>query len=283
MEDTETGSEKIKKDLKEKREYLLTWIDRFETAQDIVPHVRKNLEITEWGLNALSDCPDKAKRSIPNSIGNAIDRDKKFVKRILPLIPDYDQNQIHLMSAITTSGTSFIGNFIFETVTLGTPEAREYSDKYSQQYYKMQESHDRPKEVRKLIEKFQKSDVLKRFDNAEKTYWLLKSHTGTRTHFGSDFRNLLDGIKGNLFNLAFKMPRENKSWKVMADRLAKKGPGSAEHSIVMEQEAIFSELYNNLSVIGKDREGDFLKDIENERSKVLDHIYMVLSLVKIEQ
>lgn len=258
------------------------WLDRFGRASKVAPYVQRNLELTEWELKAVTDCPDKAKESFPDSIGDAIDRDKEFVEKVLPIMPNYDEERIYLTSAVTSSGTVIINDFIYQTVILGTPEAKEYSEKYTGQYQKLQESHDLPKEVRSLIEKLKNSEVLRRFDEAEKTYWLLKAGPGKRTQLALELRTLLEGIQGYLFELARKTPKENMTWQIMADRLSKEGLGSIEHSVMLQQESIRSVLINDLSIIAKDREGKTLRDIENVRAKVLDHVSTILKLVNIK-
>lgn len=266
--------------LEEKRDYLKTWLERNKKAQDMAPYVQTNLELTEWELKAIRDCPKEVKETFRLS-ENVFHRDLEFTKRSLSMIPDYDKGPVMDMTAVSTSGNSLVYSLVSDAFRLGTPEAIEYSEQYSNSYRELQRSQDRPKEVRKILGKLKHSTILERYDIAEKAFLLLKAGTGERSAVALQLRNVLDGIQGNLFELARMNPKENMTWKVMAERLAKGGPSSAEHNVVAEEESIRSVLIDRLSTIAKDREGKTFVDIEDIRSRFLDHIYAVLGLVKV--
>lgn len=56
----EESKPKTKKKLEDNVNYLKTWLARFGTAEQIVSDVQKKLEITEWKLKAVTECPDEA-------------------------------------------------------------------------------------------------------------------------------------------------------------------------------------------------------------------------------
>jgi hypothetical protein len=266
--------------LEEKHDYLKTWLEQHKKAQDVAPYVQKNLELTEWELKAIRDCPEEVKETFPLP-ENVFHRDLAFTKNSLPMIPDYDKGRVMDATAVSTSGNSVIYSLVSDAFRLGTPEAIKYSEQHSNSYRELQRSQDRPKEVLKLLEKLKHSTILDRYNKAERAFLLLKAGTGERSAVALQLRNVLDGMKGILFERARMDPKENMTWKVMAGRLAKGDSGSAEHNVIIEQESIRSVLIDRLSGIAKDREGKTFRDIEDIWSRVLDHIYTVLSLAKV--
>jgi hypothetical protein len=107
-----------------------------------------------------------------------------------------------------------------------------------------------------------------------------KSGIVERTAAANEIRILLEGIKAVLWEKARKWPKENMTWEMMAERLAKKGPGGTEYHELLSQEAKYLFLFGLLSSVGKDREGKSLNDIENIWAQTLDHIFTVLGLIK---
>jgi hypothetical protein len=95
-------------------------------------------------------------------------------------------------------------------------------------------------------------------------------------------RNLLDGIRGDLFKLARKWPKENMTWQKMAERLAKGGSTGVECQELIRQERNRSSLISRLSDILKDRETGSLTNLDNVWTQVMDHIYTVLAVCRRE-
>jgi len=136
--------------LEEKSDYLKTWLEHQKKAQDVTPYVQTNLELTEWELKAIRDCPEEVKETFRRS-ENVFHRDLEFTKRSLPMIPDYDKGLVRDSTAVSTSGNSLVYSLVSDAFRLGTPQAIKYSEHYSNSYRELQRSQDRPKEVRKLL------------------------------------------------------------------------------------------------------------------------------------
>ena len=94
-------------------------------------------------------------------------------------------------------------------------------------------------------------------------------------------RTLLDGVKGDLWNLARRRPKENMTWSRMVSRLAKGRPGGAEHVSLLREDHARSQLISALSAVGKDREGSQDVGLVNLWNSMIDHIYVVLGLVRL--
>jgi hypothetical protein len=91
-------------------------------------------------------------------------------------------------------------------------------------------------------------------------------------------RTLLDGIKGDLFEKARNMAKENMTWERMAGRLSKGKSGGPEEKELVDQESERERLIECLSKVAKDREGGSRTDIDTLWTQILDHIYVVLTL-----
>ena len=145
--------EDLKQLIEEKRAHLIELRKRIKNAQSIVPEIQKQIEITEWELEALTKSPDEAKKLIPDSLEKDLRREIEIIKEDLPMMPNYDPERIYFTSAVATSGSALMNDFIFKIEDLGTTEAKIYSEKFTSQYHALQESHNLPKEVRNIIEK----------------------------------------------------------------------------------------------------------------------------------
>ena len=67
----------------------------------------------------------------------------------------------------------------------------------------------------------------------------------------------------------------------MAEKLAKGASKGAEYQEIIRQKSIRSSLIDRLSQIGKDREGGALTNLTHVWVDLLDHVYAILSLIKL--
>ena len=105
---------------------------------------------------------------------------------------------------------------------------------------------------------------------------MFKAGTTPKTSTAVEIRTLIDGVKGDLFNLARKWQKENMSWEEMVERLAR---GEIEKQELLDQKKVHSSLISRLSDVLKDREGGSITNIENIWIQVLDHLYVLLNLI----
>lgn len=266
------------KDLKAKREYLKKWLERLEGAQDAVPSVQMSLEMTDWQIDALSNRPEEADEIPLGDLERRFAHDYAYLIQSWPAMPEYDPDSL---VAANTSSTSSLYTYVGRVGDLGTPQAQEYSAKYTTTYRNLQTAQSRPKEVRGLLKELGREQMLERFDRAFDAYFAVRSGTGERTAAATEMRTLLDGVQGVLFEKARKRPKENMTWETMADRVGKGKARGTEHKKLVDQESARRFLISRLSDVLKGREGDSLTNLDNVWTQVLDHIYVVLKLIEV--
>ena len=273
-------SEGINK-LNSRRVYLNEWLDQHKKAQEVVPFVQRNLEFTEWEIEALNNTPDEADKIPLPDLSAKLDQENKFIKKAFPMIPAYDMIIVGDATAVSTSSSTDVYAFVSSVGDIGTPKAVEYSETYTAKYQELQSAHKRSDQVRRLLSGLTSPETTVRFDRASHAYNATRAGTAERTSAANEIRNLLYGVKGDLFKKARSWPNENMTWKKMANRLSKGRPGSTEHQQVLDQATNHSHLIGRLSDISKDREAGSTTNLDNVWAKVLDHLFIVLTLVKI--
>jgi hypothetical protein len=190
----------------------------------------------------------------------------------------------------TTHGTSIIVSNSSETFEyvrrvgdLNTPNAIAYSQCYGSEYSQLQLEQQRPRQVRRLLEKLDNPNTLERFERAYNAFMAYKNKTGRKTAAAFEMRTLLDGIKGDLWNIAKKSPIENMTWNTMATRLALGGGGGPLHVRLISQNRLRTSIITRLSEVGKDREGGSETNLEDIWTELLDHIVTVLGMINISK
>jgi hypothetical protein len=263
-------------ELNAKRDFLKGWLEQFKKAQDVVQYVQIHLDTTEWAIQVLSNCPaDMTSVDFANTFSS----DYEHVTGVLPVMPDYDLNALRDSLAFSASGLSALYGFVSSVADMNTQEAQNYSDIYCHSYRELQNIQDRSNVVQDLLKKLNNHDTLDRFDRASKAYFAAKSSTGERTAAALEMRTLLDGVKGILFEKARTKSNENMTWSEMAKRLAKGVAGGNEQQIILNQEAVRQELIDRLSPIAKGWAGKSSENLDHLWTQLLDHIYIVLSLI----
>jgi hypothetical protein len=266
------------KNLHEKEQHLNEFILRFGKAKDIMPEVQKSLDMTRWEIGALENRP-----TVAGEMPSATDlsfyttQDLKFTRSSLPLMPNYDPAVISTASTVTTSGAAYIYNYVARYADIKDDKAIKFSNEQTGRYREIQARQERPQQVRKLMLLFCGSNTLKRFDIAAQSYLNLKSGAVSHEDAANAIRNVLHGLKGDLWKKAQSTPKENMNWVSMSQRLAK---GQVEGAVLVRQEEVQASLISGLSDILKDRNPSSATNLDNLWTQTLDFIYAVLNLVK---
>ena len=266
--------------LEKQKTHLVLWLESYKEAKDVVPYVQNMLEITEWKIQALKALPPEVSTVIPKDIIPQFDREHNYLTSALPVIPRYNPDAIRNSFALMTSGASSAYAYILTIDHQGVRESQDYSKKYTSLYNTLQVSQNRPKSIRDLLEKLKAKAALQKFDRASQAFATVKSGVGERTAAALEIRTLLDDVQGFLFDKARKQPKENMTWNEMSKRLAKGLYAGHEYQGLITQGAKRSALIDTLSRIAKDREGKLLNSMEDIWSQALDHIFIVLGLIK---
>ena len=267
--------------LRKVKEYLAEWLRRFRKSQDLLPFVQSNLEITEWELDALEEEPEES-QEIPKPDLAETYRDRlNYFQFAIPMIPDPDKSKFRISTAYTTSGSSDAYIHVSRVGDIGTPAAVDYSRQYTTRYDKIQHNQKRQDEVEALVARLGNAGTLDRFQRAKAAVIAVKSDVGERTSAGNEIRNLLHGVKGDLFGRARNWPKENMSWEEMTRRLVKGREGSAEFRQIIKQDTVHTSLLERLAEVLKDREGGSLTNLTYIWTQTLDHLYVVLSFIEL--
>jgi len=270
---------KIAEGVQKKIDYLEDWAARAKGVKYATPHVQNVLDSAYWERDVLSSIPPTVAYPL-SGIAAAINNDLEILSSAFPLPPKYDPILTASGNVVNTSGTLMLYDCVAKVGKYGTPDAQEYSEKYTAKYQEIQQKQSQAEEVRGLIEKLENANMLERFDKASTAYSCLKAGTAERTEVGNEMRNLLQGLRGILWEIAKKNPKENMTWTIMAERLAIGGPGSVQCNTLKAEEAKYISLMGSLSHISKDWEGSSPINLELVWSQLIGHLYVVLGLVK---
>jgi hypothetical protein len=270
---------KIIKKLKERKGHLEEVKESYLNVQRALPYVQQNLDLTDWQLNVYENLPPEASEIPIFNRSDSLDAENQYLKGLYHVAHVPPLGLLNSTASVTTSGTSTDYSYVNRVRDLATPAALEYGNAFILQYQNIQETQDRPKQVRDLLGKINTTNIYKRFDSAFEAFQGYKSGSVKRTAAANEIRNLLSGLKGDLLNKARKWPKENMNWNNMSARLAINGGRGQEYVILGAEESKHASLLVRLADVLKDREGGSVTDLESIWTEVLDHLYTVLGLL----
>lgn len=93
--------------LKKKQKHLTEWVSRFKKAKDILPEVQKNLDMTNWGIEALTNLPIEV---LPEKTEKALERDCNAAMQAYPMIPIIAASTT--ATSMATAGTSGLYDYV---------------------------------------------------------------------------------------------------------------------------------------------------------------------------
>lgn len=274
-------SESIEATLRATEDQLREWLERFGKAQDAVPFVSRSLEVVHWERQALDNLPEEARRLQLPYTADYYRRRCDYLAGTLPRISDYDVDSVRNFPAVLTSGTVNYYGFLDEVADLQTPASQTYADTQKRTYSELQTRQMRIHDVRSLLCKLGSKRVLSQFERAFRAHSADATKTGARTAAAIEMRTLLDGVQGELFARAGHQRGQKTSWLSIAMHFAKGEPCDITYQKVVEEGQSREKLIGQLSLSAKDRDESHPVDLDAVWTETLDHIYTVLSLVRL--
>ncbi len=250
-----------------------------QQAGKALPFVEAILVNTDWAIEALSSRPPVSGEQPSLGFAETLKSEYNYLTNALPGIPNYDLSELYTASSATVSGTASVLKYVRNFSRYDTPETNKYTRNFFRKCETIQESQLRPQKTRTLVEMLKKSNILARFDRAQAAHVQAKRGITPQTQTANEIRNLLQGIRGELLELARRTPKEKIDWDEIAKRLAKPGPNDEPFHLLSAQKAEYDSLWSDLSDITKDRTQVTEEKLNIIWIRVLDFIYTVLGLV----
>jgi hypothetical protein len=264
------------KKLTDARDYLGTWLERSRQVVDAAPAVQRLYDVLDWEVRTYERRPTEAGSILTPDLDRYGELVYSRITSSLPMLPPIPASSITQVSSITASSTSAILAYVAEVSNLQTPSAVTYASSVLTEYGRLQESQQRPVEVRALLAT-RMPTVLPKFDSARDAYQRAQSGVGDRPTSALEMRTFLDGVKGELIERARGHTGENMTLELAVERLCSSAPTKLE---IEEQIKQRSSLFATLSAVAKRRDESQAYELDGLWARVLDHAFVVVSGLK---
>jgi hypothetical protein len=259
--------------LKKTEDHLHTWLANYRKASEIAPAVQESLEEVAWARQALSTRPPEAANVSSTQVDQWAHGAFGRITELLPQMPSYGPAVGTQVNSVTSSANTAVMAYILDVRQVGTPTVLTYADNQTKAYRAIQEKHDRPARVRRLLAQ-RWPTMLGRFDAAVTAYGQCGAGTGSEAAAAVEMRTVLDGAQGELFAEARSSQGEKMTWSMMANRL---GRDPAHQQQLLNQEALRDTLYDYLSAVAKRRPIQHPPSFDSLWSLSLDHLFAILA------
>jgi len=272
-------SKRLLEKLLEKKSFLDEWLRRAKKARDVEQNVIQMRDETNWQIKTVASMPSDNLDFDLNNFTMRIDKDIDQIKQNYPWMPDYEISPTGGTAVITSAtSTDFVDRVVGPSTFHPENEVSTWAKSSLKSYSDIQEAQGRESLSRSFLYELN-SERGKEFDKAKKSVQSAKVGSDERTKAGNEMRNLLNHLKGDLFEKARKTPRENMSWQIMVDRLGIGEEGEVEQQELMKQKEKWHSLQIRLTDITKNQEGGYVTDIEATWRQLIDHIYTIRGLI----
>jgi hypothetical protein len=268
--------------LHEYRQHLEDWLTRFEKAKEVEPLVRQAIELKRWEDEVYRTAPEAARDGAWDYTFQAYTTILEDLRSTLPEMPDYNPANVRATTVSGSASGTIVYNYVRSTGDICDLETQIWSKRYVTAYHTIQNTFHRAATVGLLLGKLH-PNLAAEFNEVEAdVLYTTMASEGVAIRM----RNVLDHYKGELFNLALRPPREQKcTWQIMADRLCISPVGSPPHQQLSAQEDQWKQLKQRLSDAAKNTgwKNNAYVDMTAIRTTYLDHLYTVLSLVRLDE
>ncbi len=261
----------------EKKRYIKAWINQAKTIADAVPKVQQQLELASWEASALSDAPDDVITPLSENLNSSLCQDLEVVRQALPPLPDVDTKFLTASSGSTAATSAYIYTITEQAQWSIVEPIREWGSRHSNNYLSLQDRLEREKEVLYLLKDLNNS-LGEKFKQASNDVNKCIAGNISQANAGIAMRNVLEHFKGELFELARAYQREQKlKWLEIANRLV--DIGTARDRFIAQEDK-WKNLQQRLSKLAKGHITIEPLELKSIFVELIDHIYIVLSLVK---
>ncbi len=138
-------------ELLERRKYLTDWLERNKKAQEMLPFVQQELELTELNIAALTKLPDEADEIPREDLSFTLGHENQHLRSALPIMPLYNREAFQSSSDEIISGsTATMTTFISRVGDIGTEASRNYADCILSTTKKFKNLQSRPTKVHEI-------------------------------------------------------------------------------------------------------------------------------------
>lgn len=266
----------------EKKKHLESWMSGYKQYEAAAPFVANLLETTEWEIDALENKPDSVDEILSGEVSDSLKVDLETTKKSFPLPPKLVVRAVDNTAGTSSTGTAGIYEVLARAWDLEDDETKQFSAIYRSKYEEIQERQNRPEELRKLLEKFGKTNILERFDRAKESVSQYKLHSQTKTSAASDVRTFLEGLNGNLRDKAKKWSGENDPhWSEIALRLCRDQQNLQSLNEIEHWGKKYDEYHARLSKMTHDREHGIETNLLALWTEMLDRVYALLNMIEL--
>lgn len=260
------------KKLADTRDYLCTWLERCRQANNAAPTVQRIHDLLDWEVRTVEKRPAEAKSISTTELDRYSEMVYGRIKSALPMLPEIPPEQLTTVSSSSAVSSTVVITYVSEISQLQTLEAMKYASNALLEYRELQESQQRPNQVRELLAN-RMPNVIQKFDTACIACQRCQSRIGDMTVAALEMRTLIDGVKGELYERARQYPKENMKLDLVLERLFSSATTKLE---IEEQFKQRSSLYEALSAVAKRRNPPMMYELEALWARVLDYILVVV-------
>lgn len=272
-------SDELGKIAREKRQHLENWLACHKEASPAAPTVERAWELAKWEENALINAP--AEVCFDPVIERQMSNELTLWQSALPQMPQYNHDQIRqVYTSSFTSGSAMYTQISKTSQQLQDPEIEQWSTQYTERYETIQHRHNRREEVLKLLGSLNPERV-EEFEKACEACESVQGGWLSQEDAGIAMRNVLEHVKGDLWQVA-KRPHEQKfKWPIMVDRLSKTGPGTHMYQTLLDEETKHRQLHTELTHVAKNMKSVSGRDVVVLMTRLQDHLFIVLSSIEL--
>ena len=272
--------DEIAKEIAEKKLNLLgDWLERAKDVHQAVPFIQDAYDQTKWQYDVLASLPTEARDQIGDFYLGKLNDSYKYMVDNLPALPPLQMSNVASLSAVTTADSTGTFQIITRVSSFESVQTHDWAVAKASEFRELQGRQNRINSIMSQLSVLD-ADRAQEFEKSVEAYKRAVSSTTDLTDAAIKIRNVLEHVKGELFEKAIRRPKEQKiRWPDMAARLAKGGDAGIECRNLKNEENTHKSLHDRLSRIAKNLDKITPEDLNNIFTEFVNHLFTVLNLI----
>lgn len=272
-------------ELNEHQKQLRNFLDDYQKMTDVYSLVSQAYDLATFKKEVADTIPltldDEYKNKLLNSLTYGID----YFKENLPKINIPSTFSAFSGLSMSISGATGSVAILSDIESFCDKKFSGWTDNLIYQYSSLQEKQDRKKYISNFLKSID-GKVANEFNLSLESFERFKGEVTNQNDCGINCRNVLEHLKGNLFQKALMLAKTTnpakqkiKDWHELADYLALGGIGSDEHRQLQNEESIYSTVWSDFTTVAKNLNPETKTSLQAKFSMYLDHLFNVATLI----
>lgn len=223
--------------LYKRRNYIEKVLSLLKKYIKVIPILEKLLDRTNWEINAIEKIPEEASDFPTEHLYVNLGIENDILFKSVPLTPTINYEDLYYMTTTSGSASSDLYELVSRIGEIDSPSTKRYYYEQTETYKEFQNKYNIFEEINNQLTQLHFKSTKERFNTAFDNLQKYKNGIVDGKSTAMSIRTFVDGLKGELWELARNHKGDNMNWDILENRF----------SSILKDQLLIQTIKSNLS------------------------------------